>query len=296
MAIRNVTRSKKILLFGGSGFVGSAIAEELRNFHTIIAPTHRDLNLTDFFSLKKNINQSNPDIILYASGLASVDRCEEEVELANILNTKVPEIIASEANILKIPLYYISTDAVFRGNRKNYSYTEEDTVDPFSVYGKTKLAGEEVVLGHSSKNAIIRIICPFRSFYLQKTDFARLAIEKLSKKESFPGIIDQTMNPLYIDYLTKALSKLIYAQARGIYHLGATDCDTNFNIIKRLAQMLDLDVSLITPITLEAFLKNKRALRSQYSCLNVSKFQKEFGEEILQNLDISLRDFIKGKH
>lgn len=276
--------------------MGSAIADGLYNSHTIIAPTHAEIDITDFYSLKKNILQTKPDLIIYATGLASVDRCEDEVGLASILNTKVPEVIASEANVLKIPLYYISTDAVFRGNRKNYSYTEEDTVDPFSVYGKTKVAGEEVVLENSSKNAVIRIICPFSSFYLKKTDFARLAIEKLSKKESFPGIIDQTMNPLYMDYLPKALLKLLSARAKGIYHLGATDCDTNFNIIKRLAQMLNLDATLITSIKLETFLKNKRALRLQYSCLDVSKFQKEFGERILQNLDTSLRDFIKGGH
>lgn len=283
--------SRKILLYGGTGFVGSAIADVLKDSYTIIAPTHIEVDVTDFYRLKENITQTKPDLIIYATGLASVDRCEEEIKLARLLNTKVPEVIATEAAVLHTPVYYLSTDAVFRGNKKDSPYKEEDNVGPFSVYGKTKRAGEEVILTHGRKNAVIRIICPFNFFYHKKTDFARLAVEKLSQKEKFTGIIDQIMNPLYMPYLTNALVKLINAKVSGIYHLGATDFDSNYNIIKRLAKILDLDGTLIMPITLETFLKNKKSLRSQYGWLDVSKFQKEFGKGILHNLDASLKDF-----
>lgn len=273
--------------------MGSAICDVTKDTYVVVAPTHVELNVTDFFSLKKNINQIKPDVIIYASGLSSMDQCEKDPELASILNAKTPGVIAKEADGLQIPLYYISTDAVFRGNKKDSAYKEEDSVDPFSVYGKTKQKGEEVVLKCASRNAIVRIICPFNSFYSRKTDFVRLAFEKLSKKKYFPGIIDQTINPLYMSYLTNALLKLINVEANGIYHLGATDYDTNYNIVKRMAKILNLDVTLITPITLETFLKNKRSLRSQYGWLDISKFQKEFGEGILHNLDTSLKDFAK---
>lgn len=289
----NVKDNKKILLYGGTGFVGSAINNAFKNSYTVIAPTHSDLDVTDFFFLRENILHTKPDVIIYASGLASVDKCEQEPQLASLLNTKVPGVIASEAAVLHIPVYYLSTDAVFRGNKKDSPYKETDRLDPFSVYGKTKVAGEEVILKSSAHNSVIRIICPFNAFYARKTDFVRLAIEKLSKHEHFPGITDQTMNPLYLPYLTKALLKLLSVNANGIYHLGATDCDTNFNIVKRLAKELHLDDSLISPITLETFLKNKRALRSKYSLLDVSKFQRKFGEGILNNIDTSLKDFSK---
>lgn len=288
-------RAKKILLFGGSGFVGSAIANAFKDSYTVIAPTHAEIDVTDFYGLKKNILQTKPDFIIYASGLASVDRCEQEPELASLLNAKVPDIIAGEAAALQIPVYYISTDAVFRGDKKDSPYKEEDSVNPFSVYGKTKQKGEEAVLKHSSLNVVVRIICPFNFFYAGKTDFARKAVKTLSQNANFVGIVDQVLNPLYMPYLTEGLLKLIVSGANGIYHLGATDFDTNYNIIKRLAKILYLNDTLITPITLKTFLNNKRALRSQYCWLDVSKFQKEFGEGILQNLDTSLRDFVKGK-
>lgn len=285
--------NKKILLYGGTGFVGSAIADAFKKSYTVIAPPHAEIDVTDSYSLKKNISHTKPDVIIYASGLSSVDKCEQEPELASLLNTKVPEVISTESAALQIPLYYISTDAVFPCNKKDYPFKEEDRVDPFSVYGKTKLAGEEIVRKHSSQNAVIRIICPFSSFYSKKTDFARLAVEKLSKNEYFPGIIDQTMNPLYMTYLTKALVKLVGTRVKGIYHLGAIDCDTNYYIVKRLAKMLYLDDTLITPITLKTFLKNKSALRSQSCWLDVSKFQREFGEGILHTIETSLKDFTK---
>lgn len=293
--INKKVKRKKILLYGGSGFVGSAIADGFKNSHTIIAPIHTELDVTDFYGLKKNISQTKPDLIIYATGLASVDKCEEEPELASLLNTKVPEIIALEAANLGVPVYYLSTDAVFRGDKTDSPYTEEDTVDPFSVYGKTKQIGEEAVLNHSNRNAIIRIICPFNTFYPRKTDFIRMAVDKLSKNEQFTGITDQITNPLYMPYLTSALQKLVVSGASGIYHLGATDSDSNFNIVKRVAQILDLDTKLITPITLEVFMRNKKSLRSQYGWLDVSKFQKEFGEGILHSLEISLKDFVKEK-
>lgn len=286
--------NNKILLYGGTGFVGSVIANAFKNSHTVIAPTHAETDVKDLYGLKKNISQTKPDFIIYASGLASVDRCEQEPELASLLNAKVPNIIAGEAAALQIPVYYISTDAVFRGDKKDSPYKEKDSVNPFSAYGKTKQKGEEAVLKHSSLNVVVRIICPFNFFYSGKTDFARLAIEKLSKNEYFPGIIDQTMNPLYMIYLAKALLKLMSTRANGIYHLGATDFDTNYNIIKRLAKILYLNDTLITPITLKTFLNNKKALRSQYCWLDVSKFQKEFGAGILHNLDTSLKDFAGG--
>lgn len=286
-----MTHIKKILLFGGTGFVGSAIVDRLKDVYTIVAPTHSELDVTDFDFLREKITLIQPDLIIYAGGLASVDRCEEEMDLARLLNTKVPTVIAEIAVTLHIPVYYISTDAIFRGNKKDYAYKENDKVDPFSIYGKTKAAGEEAILNHSSKNAVIRIICPFNSFYDKKTDFVRLAVKKLSNKEKFTGIIDQIMNPLYIPYLTEALFKLVSKNAYGIYHLGATDSDSNYTIIKCLAEILKLDNTLLVPITLKTFMENKKSLRSQYSSLDVSKFQKEFGDRTLHTIEKSLRDF-----
>ncbi len=283
--------NKKILLYGGTGFVGSEIVDAFKDIYTIVSPTHTEVDITDVHQLKENILQTKPDLIIYATGLASVDRCEEDPKLASLLNTKAPGVIASEAAILHIPVYYLSTDAVFRGNRKNSPYKEEDSPDPFSVYGKTKVAGEEVILKHSDRNAVIRIICPFNFYYDKKTDFARKAVNKLSKNENFTGIVDQIINPLYMPYLTDALLKLVDTEASGVYHLGATDFDSNYNIVKRLAKILELDTHLLTPVKLDSFLKDKLALRSHYCWLDVSKFQKEYGEGILHTIDISLKEF-----
>lgn len=284
---------RKILLFGGTGFVGSAICEAFNNLYTVIAPTHKELDITDFFSLKKNIEFVKPDFIIYSSGLANIDSCEENPELAFLLNAKVPEVIAAEAVNFNIPIYYLSSDAVFKGDQTDAPYKEEDIVNPFSVYGKTKQKGEEAILKISNNNAVVRIICPFSSYYPKKTDFIRLAVENLSKNKQFVGITDQVTNPLYMPYLTNALHKLVDSRVSGIYHLGATDSDTNYNIVKRLAAIFNFNPALIVPITLEVFQKNKKALRSQFGWLDVSKFEKEFGKGIVNNLETSLQDFFK---
>lgn len=287
-------RKMKILVYGGTGLLGSALVSGFKDEFEMIAPSHKEIDITDFYSLQENILQINPDLIIYAAGIANVDRCEEDKDLAYLLNSKVPETIAKEATGLNIPVYFFSTDAVFDGSKNDAPYKEHDKVNPFSLYGKTKLAGEEAVFKNSSKNVIARIIMPFTHFYPRKTDFARQAVEKLSKNESFTGIVDQIINPIYMDYLTHALLKLITSNSQGIYHIGATDSDSNYNILKRLAQILGLSTKLLLPITLETFLKNKKAIRAKYCWLDVSKFQKEFGEEILHDLDTSLKDFARG--
>lgn len=285
--------SRKVLIYGSTGFVGSAIVDAFKNTFTIVAPSHAEVNITDFNILKKNILEKRPDVIIYAAGLANVDRCEKDVDLATLLNAKVPSVIANQAAVLHIPTYYFSTDAVFSGEKKDTPYTEKDKTAPFSVYGKTKLEGEQAVLNKSNKNIVVRIVNPFSHFYSRKKDFVRLAIEKISKNEKFEGISDQISNPLYLPYLTSALKRLVVSGAFGIYHLGAIDYDSNFNILKRAVQFLKLNTDLLTQITLKTFLKGKSALRARYCWLDVSKFQKEFGEGVLQSLDKSLKDFTK---
>lgn len=282
---------QKILLFGGSGLVGSRVLELLSNDFEFIAPTHLDLDLTNFKEVEKNINEVKPSLILYAAGFTNVDLAEEKKEECYLLNSKVVKVIAEFANSLRAPFYYLSTDYVFNGEKEDSSYSEEDEPDPLSNYGKSKREGEIATLSISSKNCVIRLIMPFRARYDKKLDIARLTLENLKKGEKMFGVIDQNINPVFVDDLSFAIGFILKKKAFGIYHIGATTYTTPEKFLKKIAQIFKLNENLIEGVSFKEFSKTKIAKRPKNSWLETSKFRSEFGEEILHSVDDGLNLF-----
>src|SRR3989344_7695491 len=280
---------KKILLFGGSGMVGSRFVELMQNRFDIIAPKREEVDVYNFSMLKKCIQAVHPDFILYSVGLTRVDQAEKEKKIAYRLNTYAAEHVADLANSISIPLYYLSTDAVFHGTQKERPYKESNLTHPVSVYGKSKAQGEKVVLRQSNKNCVIRLISVFSAVFPRKTDFIRMTIDALSNNRPFAGIQDQILNPLFVDYAAEALSLLMKEHASGIFHLGATNSFSNYEFAVAIARIFSLDEQLIYPILHDDFFKGK-APRGKYCSLDVSKFENTFGG-ILHTIEESLSDF-----
>src|SRR5438105_2977605 len=129
---------QKILLFGGSGLVGSRILQLLSERFEFIAPTHDQVDLTNSAQIQQNIAFIKPEQILYAAGYTNVDKAEEEQEMCSALNAKAVKDIAEVASSDKIPVHYLSTDYVFDGEKSNSAYTEEDEPNPLATYAKSK--------------------------------------------------------------------------------------------------------------------------------------------------------------
>ena len=274
----------KILVYGITGMTGSRIGQLLRNDFKIIAPPHSYLDLTNKKQVVSHLKDVLPDQIVYAAGLTKVDQAEANPKLAYTLNTYQPKFIAEQASKLNIPFYYISTDAVFDGTLKKRAYTEKDKPSPVSVYGNSKLKGEQAVLSTSPKNCVIRTIMIYCSTYPHKKDFARLAHESLSHGEKFEGISDQIINPTFIDDLIWALKSLLKKRAKGIYHVAATDYSSNYGFVEKIAKVFNFNKDLIKKVSFEQFFKDKPARRTQYAWIDTSKFQKEISGNILHTV------------
>jgi len=286
-------KKKRILLYGGTGLVGSGLVSLLSNTHTVVAPTHEKVNLTQKEEVFKNINSQKPDIIIYASGFSNVDSAEKDSEAALLFNYQIPKNIAEFANELGISVCYFSTDAVFRGDQSGRPYKEDDVPNPFSVYGKSKLKAEEALLKSSDKNLIFRIIMPYVSHYSKKKDFARIIVDTLKSKSVFAGITDQYINPIYIPTLCDAVNTALENELFGIYHLGALDFVTNYEFALKVANIFSFDQNLISKISLKSFLNNRSSLRAKYCWLDTGKFRKEIGDGILNKIDDDLSLFKK---
>lgn len=282
---------KKILLFGGSGLVGSGIKEFLSDRFQIIAPTHTEVDVLNINNVTAIIEQTHPETIIYAVGLTSVDKAEEEPELAYLLNTKTPALIAKEAASFNMPFLYFSTDAVFNGTKKEGPYKETDNTNPVSIYGKSKLKGEQMVMETSGKNLVIRLIMPYSAVPSKRRNFIWVALDVFKEGKEIYGITDQVINPICINDVAEAVHTLIANGEGGIYHLGATDYVTNIEFIKKLARIFNFNENLIKEVSFEEFFKGKQAPRTKYCWLDVSKFKEKFDNNILHSVEESLKLF-----
>lgn len=152
------------LITGANGFLGANSGVFLSDRVTTIGLTRKsrlstshtteDIDLLDSDSLRSLIERIQPAVILHTAALASHESCEASPELARHVNAVVPGVLAQAAAETGATMIQISTDAVFDGGRGHYS--ELDQVNPFSVYGRTKLEGENAVLEAGGRSIVAR--------------------------------------------------------------------------------------------------------------------------------------------
>ncbi len=146
---------KKILLTGKHGQVGWELQRTLAPLGQVIALDVDDLDLTRVDAIRKAVQTIKPDIIVNPAAHTAVDKAESEPELAMAINGIAPGILAEEAHKLGALLVYYSTEYIFDG-RKQGAYVEEDIPNPLSVYGKSKLAGEQAIRAAGCHHLILR--------------------------------------------------------------------------------------------------------------------------------------------
>lgn len=281
----------KVLIFGGSGLVGSRIRQLLRVKYQIIAPSHQQVDVGNKKQIRQIIKTSKPNYIIYATGLSNPDQAEQYTKLADLLNAKAPAFIARLAAPIGVPVLYFSSDAVFDGYRSNKPYLEDDKTHPLSEYGKSKLLGEQMVMHASERNCIARIIMVYSHELTKRKRFVQIALETLQKGEKFHGVVDQIINPIYVDDVVAAVDLLIESGSCGIYHLGAKDYITNYEFVKKLAKAFNLNEKLVTGISLKEFSRERLAPRSKFCWLDTTKFRKKFGDNILHTIDEGIHLF-----
>lgn len=280
-----------MVLFGGSGLLGTRIRQLLFDKYSIIAPTHKEVDVI----IKKDIDNAfdniKTDVILYAAGIANVEAVEADKKHAMEINREAVSWIAKRAARQNIPVVYISTDAVFKCDQANRPYKETDKVSPLNYYGLTKAEGEKVVLSASDKNLVIRLITLYSSGFRYKLDFARSVLKKLFEEGRCYGICDQYCNPTFVDDAVNGLSAAIEKKISGILHLGATNYMTNYEFVQEIAVRFGYAKSVVLPITLSNLFKGRMVKRGRYTWLDTTKAQRLLGKNTLHTINQSLNIF-----
>ena len=277
----------KILLTGSNGQVGFELKNKLSALGEVVATDREELDLTNLNAIKNFIDQTKPDIIINPAAYTAVDKAESEPDLAYQINTLAPEVLASMAAELDIPLIHFSTDYVFDGLKKE-AYVETDLTNPQSVYGKTKREGEEKIRKHP-KHIILRTSWVFGS---HGNNFLKTILRLIQEKESLNIVGDQWGSPASASMLSDVTLKIVDEILKnknfkdyGTYHV-TNDGETNWQQYASLiaSELIKLNVKIkcepdkIHPIlTSEYPTAAKRPLNSR---LNTEKLKKTFMLEL----------------
>ena len=181
----------RILLTGTSGQVGGALLSRLQGFGLVMAPDEVEFNLAQPVEISGALDRLKPDLIINPAAYTAVDKAEDEPELALRVNGEAPAVIARWAARHNVPLIHFSTDYVFNGAGER-GWREDDEVQPLSVYGSSKLAGENAVRAAGGTFLIIRTSWVYAA---QGANFLRTISRLARERKELRIVADQIGAP-----------------------------------------------------------------------------------------------------
>lgn len=257
------------LITGCNGQLGRELQKRIPD---AIATDSDTLNITDFTAVQKFVKDNNIDTIINCAAYTAVDKAETDTELATLVNAVGPENLAKTG----CKLIHISTDYVFDGTGHT-PYQTTDITNPVSVYGRTKLAGEQSVLKNNNQAIIIRTAWLYSK---HGNNFVKTMLRLGSEKSSLNVVCDQVGTPTYAADLADAIVKIlpqINKDTSGIYHYTNEGVCSWYDFATAIMK-LGKKSCRIVPIPSSEY--PTPAKRPFYSVLDKSKIKKTF------NLDI----------
>src|ERR687885_1837354 len=197
---------RRILLTGVNGQLGQELQQTLVSLGEVIGVGRETMDLAQSASIRQVIGEVKPDLIVNAAAYTAVDKAETEIELAKSINAIAPSLMAEEAQQMGADLIHVSTDYVFDG-RKNTPYTEQDATNPLSIYGQSKLAGEEGIRLHSDRHIILRTAWVYGTH--GKSNFVKTMLRLFAEREEVRVVADQVGTPTWAGDIAEAIATLL---------------------------------------------------------------------------------------
>ncbi len=216
------------LVTGAGGQLGRA-ALALAPMHGVTASgvTHAELDVADAGAVKRVIDQTQPDVVLNCAAFTAVDRCESEAHTAERVNTVAPRVLAELCRGGPL-LVHLSTDYVFNG-RASQPIPEDAPTQPLSVYGRSKLRGEEAIRAAGGEHLIVRTQWVFGD----GANFVR-TILRAAGQGPLRVVEDQTGRPTWTHSLAAGIFAAVAAGARGTLHLANEGVTTFFDFAREI--------------------------------------------------------------
>jgi dTDP-4-dehydrorhamnose reductase len=275
----------EILLLGKNGQVGWELQRTLACLGTVTALDYPEVDFTQPDTLVPLVRAAKPDVIVNAAAHTAVDRAESEPEIARLINTDSPGVLAAAAEAIGAAFVHFSTDYVFDGTAAE-PYVETDSTHPINVYGETKLAGEEAVQAAGGAWLIFRTAWVYS---LRQGGFVNKVLSWATENKILKIVTDQVAGPTSSRMLAEMTAQVLakagltprdwIGDRRGIYHLAGDGYASRFDWARAILACdphpEHRQVEQILPAESEDFPTPAR--RPSFSALNCDKMARVFG-------------------
>lgn len=273
---------KNVLVTGANGQLGNEIkflSQKMNlpfNFHFTDADI---LDITNRTQVEEYVVNNRIQYIINCAGYTAVEKAEIETEKAYEVNVTGVEIIASVAKQYDVKVIHISTDYVFDGN-SDLAYTEDMETNPISVYGSTKLKGEEVLKQMNGSWIIIRTSWLYSEYGI---NFVKTMIRLMNEKESLTIIRDEIGSPTYAADLAEMIIHILQFSEQdewktGLYHFCNSGEVSRYEFAKEIKRLARIENCELLPISSSEY--GSAVKRPAYSAFNTSKIANVFSVKI----------------
>jgi dTDP-4-dehydrorhamnose reductase len=252
----------KVLLTGAGGQLGRALQGALAG-HALTALTHSELDIGDLAAVRDAVSTRRPDVVLNAAAYNDVDGAETHPEVAFRCNAAGPRNLALAAAQSGAAVLHVSTDYVFDGTASE-PYDENSPTNPLSVYGRSKLEGENAVRAANPRHYVVRTAWLFGS---QGRNFPNTML-RLARSGPVRVVSDQRGSPTYAPHLAEAVVGLVQTGRYGTFHLAGRGGATWFELTQALFRCAGL-ATAVEPVATAEF--PRPAPRPRYSVLTTTQ-------------------------
>jgi dTDP-4-dehydrorhamnose reductase len=267
----------KILVTGKDGMVGWECARVLPSVGEVIALNRAELDITDPAAVITTVRKLRPDVIVNAAAYTAVDKAESDRENAFLANAAGPAFLAAEAKALDALLVHYSTDYVFDGTKQG-AYVETDPTNPLSVYGESKLAGEQAIQSSGCRHVILRTSWVYAS---RGRNFLLTMLRLAKERPELRVVDDQRGAPTWARDIAEATAAVLkHPDAPGgIYHCTPAGTTTWCGFAREIIRLAAVATPVV-PITTAQYPTPAR--RPVSSVLDSTVLRRTFGLESRQ--------------
>ena len=284
----------KILVTGANGQLGTDLCKALHSFD-VLPLTHADVEIAAANSVKEVFNKYKPDVVINTAAYVRVDDCESERDRAYSVNALGARNVAVEAQALGAKLVHISTDYVFGGENepRTIPYTEFDIPVPLNIYGKSKLAGENLVEHLCSRYFIVRTSGLFGTAGSSGKggNFVETMLRLARQQEELRVVNDQLFSPTYTKDLAKKIAQLMATECYGTFHITNKGACSWYQFAIGILSLAGINTPVI-PATSEEY--STPAKRPRFSVLD-NYHLRLLGMDDMRPWQEALRDYMISK-